>query len=248
VPDLDPDSIDNDPWLTVAEIAEELRVNPATVRLWVSKGKLPATRAGQRKLLIRRSDLERVILRAPTPGRASPQPRPRDPQHPSWVGPPRSIRELSTADIHGYQVDADEMQEIIEDLQQADEAWDGAQAASENAPPDPDFPQRVRALANACEQQGESLATAARIQGFSWTPRPDQRHMFLSHELRPGANRPGPASLWDEFDRAVQRLGIAMEGSVMYVVAFQYRDLAVVMHRIADALLGETPDTRDGQD
>jgi hypothetical protein len=145
-------------------------------------------------------------------------------------------------------VDADEMQAIIEDLQRADEAWDGAQSASENAPPDPGFPNRVRALALACEQQGESLATATRIQGFSWTPRPDQRHMFLSHELRPGANRPGPTSLWDEFDRAVQRLGIAMEGSVMYVVAFQYRDLAVVMHSIADALLGQTPETRDGLD
>ncbi len=50
-----------DPWLTVAEIAGELRVNPATVRLWVSKGALPATRAGQRKLLIRRSDLDRMV-------------------------------------------------------------------------------------------------------------------------------------------------------------------------------------------
>ena len=50
-----------DPWLTVAEIASELRVNPATVRLWVSKGTLPATRAGQRKLLIRRSDLDAML-------------------------------------------------------------------------------------------------------------------------------------------------------------------------------------------
>ena len=50
-----------DPWLTVAEIANELRVNPATVRLWVSKGTLPAMRAGQRKLLIRRSDLDRML-------------------------------------------------------------------------------------------------------------------------------------------------------------------------------------------
>jgi excisionase family DNA binding protein len=249
--DLDPDNLDNDdPWLTVAEIAKELRVNPATVRLWVSKGSLPATRAGQRKLLIRRSDLERVILRRPALGRESHhiQPRPLDPRHPHWVRPPRSSRELSTADFHGYQVEPDEMQEIIEDLRQADEAWDEAQAASDNAPPDPGFPHRLRALADACEQQGESLATAARIPGFSWTPRPDQRDMFLSHELRPGANRPGPTSLWDEFDRAVQRLGIAMEGSVMYVVAFQYRDLAVAMHRIADDLLGETPDTRDGAD
>jgi excisionase family DNA binding protein len=45
---------EEDPWLTVAEIAEELRVNPATVRLWISQGTLPARRAGRRKLLIRR--------------------------------------------------------------------------------------------------------------------------------------------------------------------------------------------------
>ena len=30
----------------------------------------------------------------------------------------------------------------------------------------------------------------------------------------------------------------------MYAVAFRYRDLAAVMHKIADLLLGETPDTR----
>ena len=71
--------------------------------------------------------------------------------------------------------------------------------------------------------------------------------MILSHELRPGANRPGPARLWAEFDRAVQRLGIAMEGNVMYVVAFRYSKLAAVMHEIADLLLGETPDTRGGE-
>jgi excisionase family DNA binding protein len=50
-----------DPWMTVGEIATELRVHPATVRLWISKGTLPATRAGQRKLLIRRSDLDRTL-------------------------------------------------------------------------------------------------------------------------------------------------------------------------------------------
>ncbi len=68
--------------------------------------------------------------------------------------------------------------------------------------------------------------------------------MILSHELRPGASRPGPPKLWQEFDRAVQRLGIAMEGWIMHAVALEYRDLAVVMHEIADLLLGETPETR----
>ena len=232
----------------MAEIAEELRVNPATVRLWVSKGALPAKRAGRRKLLIRRSDLDRMldVAKGEPPARGY-QPRVRDPKHPSWVGPPRSIREISTVDIHGYQVGPEEMQQIMEELQRAEEVWDGAQAASENAPPDPGFPHRVRALAYACERQAKSLSIAGRIQGFSWTPRPGQRHMIVSHELRPGANRPGPVGLWDEFDRAVQRLGIAMERNVMYVVAFQYRDLAVVMHKIADVLLGETPDTRERQ-
>jgi hypothetical protein len=45
----------------------------------------------------------------------------------------------------------------------------------------------------------------------------------------------------DQFDRAVQRLGIAMEGQIMYVVAFRYRDLAAVMHKIADLLLVVMP-------
>jgi hypothetical protein len=162
------------------------------------------------------------------------------------MGPPQSISQLSTADIHGYRADPDEMQQIIEELQLADEAWSGAQAASENAPPDPSFPHRVRALAYACEQQASSLAKAARTEGFAWTPLPGRRQMSLSHELRPGANRPGPPKLWEGFDRAVQRLGIAMEGSVMYAVSFQYRDLAAVMHKIADLLLGETPETRGG--
>jgi hypothetical protein len=33
----------------------------------------------------------------------------------------------------------------------------------------------------------------------------------------------------------------------MYVVAFRYRDLAAVMHEIADVLLGESPDARGEQ-
>jgi excisionase family DNA binding protein len=85
--DVDPKDVE-DPWLTVAEIASELRVNPATVTLWVSKGTPPATRAGQRKLLIRRSDLDQMLeairSQPPAPGRqpcahsrrpAAPQPR-----------------------------------------------------------------------------------------------------------------------------------------------------------------------------
>ena len=52
-----------DPWLTLAEVATELRVNPSTVRLWVSQGELRASRAGRRKWLVRRSELERMLGR-----------------------------------------------------------------------------------------------------------------------------------------------------------------------------------------
>jgi len=247
VSDIDvPDGPLVDPWLTVAEIAEELRVNPATVRLWISKGRLPARRAGQRKLLILRSDLDRMLEVTRTePSPPGYQPRPWDPRYPLQMGPPQSLSQLSTADIHGRQASADETQQIIEELQLADELWGQAREASENAPPDPGFPHRVRALAEACEQQGTALARAGWTEGFAWTPLPDRRYMALSHELRAGGNRPGPPALWAEFDRAVQRLGIAMEGSLMYAVAFQYRDLAAVMHNIADVLLGETPITRE---
>jgi excisionase family DNA binding protein len=159
VSDIQPDDVGDDPWLTVAEIADELRVNPATVRLWVSKGALPATRAGQRKLLIRRSDLDHMleVVRREPPARGY-QPRPRDPQ--GRMGPPQSLRQLSTADIHGRSASPDEMRQIIDELQLADEVWEHAQAASENARPDPGFPNRVRALAEACERQARSLAKA----------------------------------------------------------------------------------------
>lgn len=137
-----------------------------------------------------------------------------------------------------------EFQEIVERVNRADALWQSAQEASENAPPDPGFPDRLQAFATACEEDASALGTAASSEGFSWTPSPDQRYMILSHELRPGANRPGPPSLWQRFDRTVQRLGMAMEGQIMHVVALQYRELADVMHEIADLLLRETPDTR----
>jgi excisionase family DNA binding protein len=49
-------------WLTVDEVAEELRVHPDSVRRWIRAGELKAfgtsTRSGYR---IRRSELERFI-------------------------------------------------------------------------------------------------------------------------------------------------------------------------------------------
>ena len=61
-----------DPWLTLAEIADELRVNPATVRQWVTKGQLKASRAGVRKWIVRRSELERMLAATNVAGYPTP--------------------------------------------------------------------------------------------------------------------------------------------------------------------------------
>ena len=47
-------------FLTVAEVAELLRLNQQTVRNWIDAGSLPAVRIG-RRVLIKRSDLDRIV-------------------------------------------------------------------------------------------------------------------------------------------------------------------------------------------
>ena len=54
---------------------------------------------------------------------------------------------------------------IIEGLQPADEIWGPAQEVSENAPPDPGVPHRVRALAEACEHRGQHWPGPAGSRG-----------------------------------------------------------------------------------
>jgi excisionase family DNA binding protein len=243
-PDDHPAETD-DPLLTVAEIAAELRLNPATIRLWISKGALPATRAGRRKLLVRRSDLDRMLELTQRTDRGRPTLPRAEGGFFRRSALPTSEEQLSNKDIHLEGARQGEMEEILNGIRQADEEWRAAQAASESPPPDPGFANRVRDLAFACDHQGTYLSRAARILGFRWTPLPRRRGMTISYELRPGANRPGPAELWLEFDRAVEQLGVAMEGAVMYNVAFAYRRLADVMHAIADDLLGGPPSLRE---
>jgi excisionase family DNA binding protein len=50
----------DDSFLTVAEVAEVLKLNQQTVRNWIDQGSLPALRVG-RRVRIRRSDFERLL-------------------------------------------------------------------------------------------------------------------------------------------------------------------------------------------
>jgi excisionase family DNA binding protein len=49
-----------DSFLTVAEVAEMLKLNQQTVRNWIDQGSLPALRVG-RRVRIKRSDLDRLL-------------------------------------------------------------------------------------------------------------------------------------------------------------------------------------------
>jgi excisionase family DNA binding protein len=63
-------ALPSDELLTVAEVAELLKLNQQTVRNWIDQGSLPAVRVG-RRVRIWRSDLERVIEDGSTTAKAS---------------------------------------------------------------------------------------------------------------------------------------------------------------------------------
>ena len=59
----------------------------------------------------------------------------------------------------------------------------------------------------------------------------------LSYELRPGANRPGPAELWARFDQAVDELCRAMAEHSVPAEQQALEAVSLVLHEIVDALL-----------
>jgi excisionase family DNA binding protein len=63
-----------DDFLTVADVAELLKLNQQTVRNWIDQGSLPALRVG-RRVRIRRSDLNRLLEEGST---QAPRPAPPD--------------------------------------------------------------------------------------------------------------------------------------------------------------------------
>ncbi len=51
----------DDRYLTPAQVADELHVTVVTVRRWITNGQLPAAKAGPRKWMVRRSDLDAFL-------------------------------------------------------------------------------------------------------------------------------------------------------------------------------------------
>lgn len=52
--------------LSIDEAAEVLRVSHWTIRNWIRIGKLPAAKAGERRIVIRERDLKTLITTATT--------------------------------------------------------------------------------------------------------------------------------------------------------------------------------------
>jgi uncharacterized membrane protein YccC len=195
-----------------------------------------------RKLLVRRSDLD-WMLRDIEAQRVR---RQVDALESHVDQPPElgAIGRVTTDSSAERPVDHEMIMFTLKKLSEADEDLAAARAASENAPPNPDFGHRMRELAHGFMSQSDALARAASMDGISWNPVPrPQRQQPISHELRPGGNRPGPPHLWEAFDRAVDEVAVARAGSDMRTLAVQTNALAMRLHDIADAL-GEMAEER----
>jgi excisionase family DNA binding protein len=217
--------------MTIAEFAAEMRVRPVTVRSWIAKGQLRATRAGQRKWLVRRSELTRMLEQGEEPNAAPPPPslpqvERRDPDD----YPPEVWEQMaeSAAAAAREQLDHDNAFAAYE--------WEVALEQSRMAPPDPRFASRIRHIAQAAARRAATIRECMHEPDFRWTPIPGSAAMTLSYELRPGGTRPGPKDAWDRFDRVVGRLGAAMEGDNASAVAGALSDLAGAMNAVADAI------------
>jgi excisionase family DNA binding protein len=86
-------------YLTVAEVAELLRLNQQTVRNWIDQGSLPAVRVG-RRVRIKRSDLDRVLSDGYSAGSSAASPDAGPSAEDFWGGEQVGVAETATDGGH----------------------------------------------------------------------------------------------------------------------------------------------------
>jgi excisionase family DNA binding protein len=69
-----------DPWLTVPQVSAQLRIHPATVRIWIKSGRLAAVRVG-REWRVRQSEVDRALVSDASPSYAQQEAESARPPH-----------------------------------------------------------------------------------------------------------------------------------------------------------------------
>jgi hypothetical protein len=116
-------------------------------------------------------------------------------------------------------------------------SWAGAMRAHEQAPPDPGFRGRLRALSDAATAMRDAHARALEA-GLAWRPVPGSERARPPYELRPGTGRRGPDELWARFDAAVEQLNVAGGGDSLAEIVAAYSAVADAARALAEALEG----------
>jgi hypothetical protein len=120
-----------------------------------------------------------------------------------------------------------EVAAIVERMQTAGRNWEAALDAHALAPPDRNFPTRLRQLSSAAAEEAAAFELAAQ-GGLGWRSRTIEGEFTLAPELAPGMNRPGPEELWARFDQAVAGLAQALSGSSPAALAAAFSELSDV--------------------
>ncbi len=212
-------SAEGDQWLTVADFAQRMHVKPVTVRSWIAKGRLKATRSGERKWLIRNSELARMLHQ--------------DDGGAFLSSMPQTEEEFEART------------QAALDSSNARYEWTVAVELSRLAPPDARFATRIRQIAQAASWRAAAIRNEVESGRKGWNPLNElEEDGPISYELRPDGNRPGPRDAWERFDRIVVRLRSAMKGESSSAVATAFDDLASAMNELADALITGKPKDR----
>ena len=138
----------------------------------------------------------------------------------------------------------------------ADERWEDALELSAEAPPDLELASRLRAIADAAEQQAAAFRHSDAL-GLGWRAQPNAQGRDLSYELRAGAawrRERGSPELWERFDTCVEQLWVALEGVALGAIARAFAALSDVTRELADEievidagrLPGRLPERRRG--
>ena len=209
-------------------------MSPATIRSWISKGTLRAMRAGQRKWLVRRSELDRMLRGEDF---EDAPPRPPDPPAPGQHRRQRRFPDTITSPSARPRQSEDEDIDREDWLAVAQSEWLSALRQSEMAPPDAWFPARLQSIAEAAARKAAALALFPADEVMRWDGEPDAFGLTLSYELRPGGkpSRPVGSVGRVRFGRRSARARDAGRSS-WRCLRRSLEQLSVNLHDIADSL------------